>query len=135
MGIVDISKYRQENPTLTLAEIGKKFGVSRQYIHKVLKQTNTPTKRAKKQTVKYCLICGKNGSRSVCTGKCHFQYYNIKVNCASCRISFYRKRGQIVSKYNRGYNKIYCSRRCYYRGKRNQIDRLKGSVYNRTNEF
>ena len=35
--IVDIIKYRQENPMLTLQDIGNNFKVSRQYIHKVLK--------------------------------------------------------------------------------------------------
>ena len=114
-----VAEYRQEHPTLTLDEIGKQFGVSRQYIHKALKQTHTPTTRVKKRSVKYCVICGKGGTRNVCEGRCHFQHYNIKVNCALCRIPFYRKRGQIVSKYNRGYNKIDCSRRCYYRDKRN----------------
>lgn len=114
-----IKVYRQEHPTLTLAEIGQEFGVSRQYIHKVLKQTNIPTKRAKQQFVKYCLVCGKATNRTVCAGRCHFQYYNIRVNCATCRITFYRKRGEIQAKYDRGYEKIYCSRQCYYRGKRN----------------
>ena len=113
-----IQLYRQEHPTLTLAEIGKEFGVSRQYIHKVLKHTNTPTLRAKKKQVKYCLVCGSATTRLVCKGRCSFDYYNIKVTCSWCRVPFYRKRGQIVDKYNRGYDKIYCSRRCYYRGKR-----------------
>ena len=116
MPVLHIVNYRLEHPTLTLAEIGKEFGVSRQYVHKVLKQTGTPTLRAKKRTVKYCLVCGTASDLMVCRGKCHFQYYNIKVNCATCRIAFYRKRGQIKLKYNRGYNKIYCSRMSYYRG-------------------
>ena len=113
-----IELYKQEHPTLTLAEIGQHFRVSRQYIHRVLKQTNIPTKRAKQQFVKYCLVCGKATNRTVCAGRCHFQYYNIRVNCATCRITFYRKRGEIQAKYDRGYEKIYCSRQCYYRGKR-----------------
>jgi len=113
-----IQLYKQEHPTLTLAAIGKEFGVSRQYVHKVLKQTNTPTLRAKKKRVKYCLVCGEATSRIVCKGRCSFEYYNIKVTCSWCRVPFYRKRGQIVDKYNREYDKIYCSRRCYYRGKR-----------------
>jgi len=116
--VAKIAQYRQEHPSLTLAEIGEVFNVSRQYVHKVLKQTATPTIRAKKRTVKYCLVCGNASTLMVCKGRCRFQYYNIKVNCATCRIAFYRKRGQIKLKYNRGYNKIYCSRMCYYRGKR-----------------
>jgi len=116
--IAKIVAYKYEHPYDTLQQIGTNFGVSRQYIHRVLKQTNTPTLRAKMKYVKYCLVCGEATTRIVCKGHCSFEYYNIKVNCSWCRIPFYRKRGAIVYKYNRGYNKIYCSRRCYYRGKR-----------------
>lgn len=119
--IASIVIYRQEHPYDTLEQIGIHFKVSRQYVHKVLKQTQTPTKRVKKQHVRYCLVCNNPSSTLICRGKCHFEYYNIKVNCANCRIPFYRKRAAIVSKYNRGYDKIYCSRRCYYRGKRDGL--------------
>ena len=46
--VAKIAQYRQEHPSLTLAEIGEVFNVSRQYVHKGLKQTATPTIRAKK---------------------------------------------------------------------------------------
>ena len=116
-----IAEYRQEHPYDTLEQIGKQFNVSKQYIYKVLKQAKLPTKSVQKRKVKYCLVCGNSGTRQVCKGQCHFEYFNIKVNCAFCRIPFYRKRGQIVNKYNRGYNKIYCSRQCYYRGQRDGL--------------
>ena len=119
----DIIHYRQENPHKTLAEIGNHFKVSRQYIHRILKSNNIPTIRAKKVKFKYCLVCGQATPRQrmVCPGKCSFNYYNIKVNCAFCRIPFYRKRGQIKNKYDRGYKKIYCGRQCYYRGQRDGL--------------
>ena len=92
-----IVNYKQNNPTASLADIGNKFKVSKQYIHKVLKKQNIPTTlRVQKKHVKYCLICGLPSTRKVCRGKCHFEYYNIKVNCAFCRIPFYRKRAKIV---------------------------------------
>ena len=121
ISIVKIVHYKQENPTLTLADIGKQFGVSRQYIHKVLKQSDIPTKRVIQRFVNYCLVCGNSTPLKVCKGKGHFRYYNLLVNCSSCHIPFYRKRGQIINKHTRGYNKIYCSRRCYYRGKRQRL--------------
>ena len=94
-----IAEYRQEHPYDTLEQIGKQFNVSKQYIYKVLKQAKLPTKSVQKRKVKYCLVCGNSGTR----------------------IPFYRKRGQIINKYNRGYNKIYCSRQCYYRGQRDGL--------------
>ena len=121
--ITDIIQYRQENPMLTLQDIGNNFNVSRQYIHKVLKTNGISTLRAKRTKIKYCLVCGQATPRQrmVCPGRCSFNYYNIKVNCAFCRIPFYRKRGQIENKYDRGYKKIYCGRQCYHRGKRDDM--------------
>ncbi len=114
-----IIQHRYNNPHDTLQQIGDAFGVSRQYIYKVLKQNNVPTIRAKKmKNVRHCKICGEISTKLVHDGSCHFQYYNIKVNCSFCRVPFYRKRSQIIQKYNNGYNNIYCSNRCYYRGKR-----------------
>ena len=118
--IAEIIQYRYDNPHDTLEQIGNNFQVSRQYIHKVLKNNNIPTIRAKRKKVQYCLHCKEPSPTVVHKGTCRFEYYNIKVNCASCRVPFYRKRGQIVNKYNRGYNKIYCSRPCYYRGRRDK---------------
>jgi len=118
-----IIQHRYNNPHDTLQQIGDTFDVSRQYIHKVLKQNNIPTIRAKKmKNVRHCKICGEISTKLVHDGSCHFQYYNIKVNCIYCRIPFYRKRSQIIQKYNRGYNNIYCSNRCYYRGKRHTLN-------------
>ena len=114
-----IVNYKQNNPTASLADIGNKFKVSKQYIHKVLKKQNIPTTlRIQKKHVRYCLICGHPSTRKVCEGTCHFKYYNIKVNCSMCRIPFYRKRSKIFQNYERRYKKIYCSRKCYYRGQR-----------------
>ena len=115
--------YKKEHPFDTLQNIGDYFNVSRVYVHKVLKNNGLPTTRLKKLKVVYCLVCGNPTEKQakVCKGKCYFKYYNIKVNCAYCRIPFYRKRAQIKLKYNRGYNNIYCSNKCYYRGQRDGL--------------
>ena len=124
-----IVNYKQNNPTASLSVIGKKFKVSKQYIRKVLNKQNISTsisstydpRRTIKKHVRYCLVCGKITTRKVCLGKCHFEYYNIKVVCVLCRIPFYRKRAKIVQTYERGYKQIYCGRQCYYRGQRDGL--------------
>jgi hypothetical protein len=121
--IEQIIGYRQEKPHETLQGIADYFKVSKPYIHKVLKNNNIPTVGAKTKTVKYCLVCGEvtPRKRKLCPGRCSYTYYNIKVNCAFCRIPFYRKRGQIKQKYNSGqYKNIYCSWKCYCRGQRDK---------------
>ena len=125
--IKSIVSYKQNNPTASLADIGVRFKVSKQYIYKVLKKQNISTsinssfdpRRTIKRHVRYCLVCGNISTRKVCLGKCHFEYHNIKINCAFCRIPFYRKRAKIINNYRRGYKTNYCRRLCYYRGQRN----------------
>ena len=113
--ISKIIQYRYDNPHNTLQEMGDAFDVSRQYIFKVLKQNNIPTIRAKRmKNPRHCKICGEIGTKLVHDGSCHFQYYNLKVNCTYCRIPFYRKRSQIVQKYQEGYKRLYCSSKCFH---------------------
>ena len=114
-----IIQHRYDNPHDTLEQIRNAFKVSRQYIYKVLKQNGVPTIRSKKQTnVRYCVICKEISTKLVHDGSCHFQYYNKKINCATCRIPFYRKRSQIVQAHREGFLHNYCSLSCYRKGKR-----------------
>ena len=118
--ITDIIEYRQNHPTLTLDAIGKNFKVSRQYIFKVLKANNIPTKGAKgtKQT-RYCLACNQMHIRRnrFCSDECHFKYKYMEVACAFCHVSFFRTRKMIDTRARLGYTYMYCSVACYYRGK------------------
>ena len=113
-----IIQYRYDNPHDTLQQIGDAFNVSRQYIFKVLKQFNIPTVRAKKmKNPRHWKICGEISTKLVHDGTCHFQYYNLKINCATCRIPFYRKRSQIVQKYKQNFKNSYCSLGCYHKAR------------------
>ena len=108
--ISKIVQHRQDNPFDTLQEIGEAFGFTRQYIYKVLKKNNMPTLRVKKRKVNYCLACNEPilvGTSKIHKGKCRHSYYNIKIECAFCKIPFYKKR----------YRKDqYCSVSCAGRG-------------------
>ena len=117
-----IIQHRYDNPYDTLEQIGENFSVSRQYIFKVLNQNGVPTIRAKRSKATHCLYCKEISKTNIHKGKCRFNYYNVKVNCATCHVPFYRKRGQIIQKYREGYNKIYCSTTCYYKGRR-EVDK------------
>ena len=124
--IKSIIRFKQEQPTKTLQQIGNYFGVSKPYIYKVLKQNSIPTTRVKTPKLTYCLVCekpiykklDKAGNRvyhvrKTCVGKCTFDYYNKEIKCAYCRRSFYRLRSQLIQKYNLGHKFIVCSQHCY----------------------
>ena len=69
--IKSIVSYKQNNPTASLADIGARFKVSKQYIYKVLKKQNISTsinssfdpRRTIKRHVRYCLVCGNISTR------------------------------------------------------------------------
>ena len=111
--IKSIIRFRQEQPTKTLQQIGDYFGVSKPYIHKVLKQNSIPTTRVRTPKLTYCAVCEKPISKKVdkaghkiyyvrktCVGKCTFDYYNKELKCAYCRQSFLKKRQQIINRDN-----------------------------------
>ena len=113
-----IITFTQDHPSLTLREIGENFNVSKQYIHKVLRKNNITRTRLKFKKVAYCSICGNPTEKTakVCAGNCYFQYYYIRVNCAFCRVSFYKKRSQIVQSHANNQKHLYCSMKCYGKG-------------------
>ena len=121
--IVDIIKYRQENPMLTLQDIGNNFKVSRQYIHKVLKNNNIPTKGVRRKKSRKCKFCSslQYKRNQYCSPECRFKYTHIQVHCAFCHIAFYRTRQILTKNMKRGYNRIYCSRSCLARGRKDGL--------------
>ena len=116
-----IIQLRKDNPLMNSAEIGKAVGdVSRQYVHKILRGVGLNTNVPRKRKFKRCLVCNEPTptKAKVCPGKCHFTYYKVKVNCAFCHVEFYLDRAQVTQRYRRRYTNIYCSRKCVYRGMR-----------------
>lgn len=113
-----ISIFKEEHPLMTLQQIADHFSVSRQYIHRVLKQHDLPTNnRLKRQTAYYCLQCKEllPKKRQFCSKECSFKYRHIKVNCSVCHVPFYRTRAYLKFKYSQGQEYIYCSRNCVYK--------------------
>ena len=114
--IADIVKERYENRYATLREIGEKFDVSRQYIHRVLKQENVPTQRLKRERFSICLVCDHRINDSLAKvhqGKCHGEYYYKLIHCDNCFAKWHMKRALIMQKIRRNDKHSYCSRRFY----------------------
>lgn len=114
-----IIRLRHKNPLMSNAEIGRQIGVSRDYVGDILKKNGLVTRVPHKPYVKYCDICGNPRAKQrripVCSSRCRFLYFRIRVTCSYCKIDFYLKRGEVVQRYRRGYNNIYCSQKCHTR--------------------
>ena len=121
MGSKDkIIQLRTENPLMNSVEIGTEVGVSKQYVHKILRKEGLHTSVPKKKRFNRCKQCNEpvKPSVNICSGTCHFNYYRIKVTCSFCHVDFYLQRSEVTQRYKRGYNNIYCSKPCYYKGRK-----------------
>jgi len=111
---------RFEYPLETLKEIGLNFGVTAQYVHKVLRAENVPTRRPERKPVRYCLVCNQrveNSLAKVHAGRCHSEHYWFYVRCNNCWAEWHMRRGQMMQKVRRGDKNTYCSRHCYFEHK------------------
>ena len=118
-----ILQLRNENPLMNSVEIGKTVGVSKQYVHKILKKEGLVTYVPKRKTIYKCKLCDNvlpKGKRTVCSPECHFKYYRIPVTCSFCHVGFYLKRSEVAQRYKRRYNRIHCSRTCYNKDRRDR---------------
>jgi len=127
-----IIRYRKRWPLKSSYEISKIVGVSRQYVSKILSQAELPTSAPReRKIIFFCKQCdvglpysGKRGqSKNYCSDTCKYSYRWIKVKCSFCRVVFRRKRSQLTWAAKAGYNRIYCGKRCQYKGWR--LDDLK----------
>ena len=124
MGSKDrIIKLRNETPLMNSVEIGKLVGVSKQYVHKILKKEGLVTYVPKRKTIYKCKLSDTvlaKCKRTVCSSECHFKYYRIPVTCSFCHVGFYLKRSEVAQRYKRRYNRIHCSRTCYNKDRRDR---------------
>ena len=113
-----IVRLRHKNPLMSNAEIGRQVGVSRDYVGDILKKNGLVTKVPRTPHIKYCDICGNPRANKrltpVCSPRCRFLYFRVRVTCSYCKVDFYLKRGEVAQRYRRGYNNIHCSKKCFY---------------------
>ena len=114
---------RQYNPLMNGSEIARKVGVCKQYVSKVLKAeglTNSvPRLRKLPRQSDLCGVFIPQRQR-FCSSQCRETYLYLVVTCFYCRSSFKRRRSDIALGQRRGYNHIYCSRKCYDRGQKDR---------------
>ena len=120
-----IIRLRKRQPLLTGSEIGRKMGVSRQYVSRILNEADLNNiQPTYKKEVKMCKVCGKQTPRGqqLCPiGKCKDIYFNVEMICAFCKTNYILKRGHVVQRYNRQLKNTYCSSSCYGRGQKDGL--------------
>ena len=122
---VDIANYKGENPCLSCASIGRKFGISRERVRQILSDIGLKTRVRK---LYYCKICGKQVSRTrfyvpkICD-ECKRQRI-IQVFCDYCGGLFLRRARLVVILAKRGYNHSFhnhsCQQKYFWRKKKDE---------------
>ena len=125
-----IIRLRKSKPLLPSNQIAKNVGVSRQYVHKVLKQaelhTAAPSKR--KNPTNDCLVCGlptRDYRYRFCSKECRVGYLRVELVCSFCKTIFEITRSQLDQKVRDGYNRPYCSRICFYKGRKDGLVKIR----------
>ena len=121
-----IVKLRKSFPLLPSNQIAKKVGVSRQYVHRILFQadlhTAAPSKR--RNPTNAGLVCGlptRDYRYRFCSKECRVGYLRVELVCSFCKVTFEITRSQLDQKVRDGYNRPYCSRTCFYKGRKDGL--------------
>ena len=116
-----IIRLRQKHPLLTGSEIGRTLNVSKQYVSKILKREGLNNRQPHyKKQITTCLYCQKvtpNKQKFCPKSSCAKEYYYINVECSFCHYKFKLARHTIINAHKAGSRNIYCSRKCYAKGK------------------
>ena len=109
-----IVRLRNKYPLMSSSEISKKVGVSRVYVHNILKQNDLQTKVPKPQKVVYCKECGEitTDKGRIHKGECTFNSRFMRLTCSWCKIPFYRRKTIVKVRIKNKLKNIYCSYKC-----------------------
>ena len=113
-----VRELRLTDMFMTMAEIARIVGVSRQRVFQILQEEGLPTKHLVRQSNKYrysCLVCGKISTHKFCSDKCKEQWQQIPVVCTRCGRLFFRNVHQFLANYRDHSDTVFCSRNCQSR--------------------
>jgi hypothetical protein len=114
-----IKKERQLNLCMTMADIGRKFGVTREDVRQVLSKAGLPTRKWKQSFI--CSYCGKllTGHGSMfCSRECYKNYHRVELQCDQCGQLFRRRLSEVRATLkrrfeNRSESKLwFCGHKC-----------------------
>ena len=113
-----VKELRVTNPFMTMAEIARVVGITRQRVFQVLQEEGLPTKHLVRPVKKYqysCLVCGKISTNKFCSNECQKQWQQIPIVCTRCGKLFFRNVHKFLANYRDHSDAIFCSRKCQSR--------------------
>lgn len=113
-----ICRLRQDNPCLTLRELGSKVGLTRERVRQILEAESQPTKAVKRPEQIVCINCGAafqpyGHRRCCCSPECHKAQHWVSLTCDWCGRLFPRQQSTVLYyARNKPDRKWFCGRRC-----------------------
>lgn len=107
-----VTDLRAANLSISMAEIAKKVGISRQRVYQILRKDGFPTRRRVLKNQYECLVCGAVTEHKFCSKECKIKWKQIPVVCTRCGKLFLRNRSQLLNNYRRHDSTLFCSKHC-----------------------
>lgn len=101
--------------SMRMSQIGKKIGISRQRVYRILRDEGLPTKRlvTKRQTNCYvCPVCGTISKSKFCSDICKNTWASIPIICSGCGKLFFRSSRALIANYKHRQGCLFCSKQC-----------------------
>lgn len=106
----EVIKYREKNPCVSGAAIGRHFGISSQRTNIILKSAGVKTTSTRWGKSAICPVCKekKAWGSSIC-GKCYKDAHNVPLICDQCGKTFVRHQSQVLTAIKNGQTKFFCN--------------------------
>lgn len=108
-----IINLRSSNLCMTMSEIARNAGVSRQRVYQVLKTESLPTRHNITKYEYECPVCGTRSKNKFCSNDCKIKWRQIPIICTKCGKLFFRYYSQLLAdNHRRNSNVLFCSKEC-----------------------
>lgn len=108
-----IVELRHKNPCLTLGQLGRAAGVTRERARRVLVKAGLETVRKRSRVS--CERCGgplRSGRKRFCCRACQTAATWVDVSCEVCGALFQLKQSHFIRRVRHGQQHFFCSKRC-----------------------
>lgn len=107
-----VKDLRSSSLCMTMSEIAKRVGISRQRVYQILRKDGFPTKHRVHKNQYECLVCGTPSEYKLCSKKCKKKWQQIPVTCTRCGKLFFRNKHEFLHNYKNHGFALFCSRHC-----------------------
>jgi AraC-like DNA-binding protein len=110
-----VIELRSANLSMTMSEIARRVGMSRQRVFQILREAGLPTKHCVNIKKYQCLECGAVSPHKFCSDECKKKWQQIPIICNGCGKLFFRNVTQFLHNYRKHSHALFCSKSCAHK--------------------